>query len=281
MTMYCTLADARAEMKAENTTDDAQLLALVNQVSRRIDLVMGGYSVPSFGPYIDTREYEVCGANVDSGRNVFLLPSGETLLALTSVTLNGTAVTGVAAYPATRSPISMIRRTDSVSWYENDTDDPPTVTISGVWGWHRRYAEAWASVDALAAAIVSTTATTFTVADVDGAGLDGFTPRLSAGNLIRVDDEIMEVTATTVATNTVAVRRGVNGSTAATHLISSAVEVWQTDENIRRVTARQAAFLYARRGAFEAQNITDMGTVTYPSDLLAELRGVLQGFQYI
>ena len=278
MTYYCTLADAKATMRADSTLDDALLLSLIGQVTARIDLLMAS-SVSYFAPWTEAREYEVRFDNIDSGRNVFILPSGETLLALTSVSLNGSAVTA-SAYPATRNPIKMIRRTDGGSWYENGTDDPPTVVITGVWGYHKAYARAWAQVDALAAAIVSTSATTLTVADVDGGDLNGFTPRISAGNLIRIDDELLEVTATNTSTNVVTVRRGANGTTAATHLIAAPVSTWQTDENVRRVTARQAGLLYARRGAYEQQTITDVGVVTYPADLLSELRGVLQGFQF-
>jgi len=279
MTFYASLADGKALMNASTTVDDALLLSLIGQVSARIDNLMAA-NTSYFQPYTEAREYEVRTDNVDSGRAVFILPSGETMLALTSVSLNGTAVTA-SAYPATRNPIRRIRRTDGGSWYENGTDDPPTVVIAGVWGYHRAYARAWAAVDALAAAIVSTTATTLTVADVDGADLNGFTPRISAGNLIKIDDELLEVTATNTSTNVVTVRRGANGTTAATHLISAPVSTWQTDENVRRVTARQAGLLYARRGAYEQQTITDVGTVTYPADLLIELLGVLQGYQYL
>ena len=280
MTFYCSLADAKAVMKASTTVDDELLLSIVGQVSQRIDLIMASQT-PYFQPYTEAREYEVRLDNVDNGRNVFILPSGETLLSLTSVTLNGTAVSGVSAYPSTRSPIKMVRRTDNVSWYENGTDDPPAVVISGVWGYHRFYSRAWASVDALAAAITTTTATTFTVADVDGDDEYGFNPRISAGNLAKVDDEIMEVISTNTATNVVTVRRGQNGTTAATHLIAATVSVFRPEEPIRRVTARQAGMWYARMGAYEQQTITDVGVVTYPADLLNELRGVLQGYQYI
>lgn len=275
---YCTLADAKATMRADSTLDDALLLSLIGQVSARIDLLMST-NTPYFQPYTDALEFEVVAQRVDSGRNAFILPPGSPLLALTSVLLNGAAVTA-SAHPATRSPISMIRRTDGGSWYENGTDDPPTVVITGVWGYHRRYAQAWPVVDALAAAVISTTATTITVADVDGSNPDGFTPRISAGNLIGIDNELLEVTATNTVTNAVTVRRGMNGTTAATHLIAAPVSVWQTDDNVRRVTARQAGLLYARRGAYEQQTITDVGVITYPADLLSELRGVLQGFQF-
>lgn len=280
MSYYCTLADAKAALNATSTVDDSLLLTLIGQVSARIDLLMAS-STSYFAPWTETREFEISYENVDSNRNVFLLPSGETLLSLTSLTLAGSAVSGVEAYPALRVPIKMIRRTDGCSWYENGTDDPLTTVITGVWGYHRAYARAWQVVDALAAAIVSTTATTLTVADADGADLYGFTPRLSAGNLIKIDSELMEVTATNTTTNVLNVRRGVNGTTAATHLIAAAVSTWQTDDNIRRVTARQAGLLYARRGAYEQQQITDIGVITYPADLLMELRGVLQGFQYL
>lgn len=275
---YCTLADAKATMRADSTLDDALLLSLIGQVSARIDLLMST-NTPYFQPYTDALEFEVVAQRVDSGRNAFILPPGSPLLALTSVSLNGAAVTA-SAHPATRSPISMIRRTDGGSWYENGTDDPPTVVITGVWGYHRRYAQAWSVVDALAAAVISTTATTITVADVDGSNPDGFTPRISAGNLIGIDNELLEVTATNTVTNVVTVRRGMNGTTASTHLIAAPVSVWQTDDNVRRVTARQAGLLYARRGAYEQQTITDVGVITYPADLLSELRGVLQGFQF-
>lgn len=280
MAFYCTLADARSAMRADSTIDDSVLLALVGQASARIDQMMNS-ATPYFQPYTEAREYEVCWDNVDSARNVFILPSGETLLSIDTVSLGTTTLSSVEAYPSLRIPIKMIRRTDNVSWYENSTDDPLTAIVYGVWGYHRAYVRAWMDVDALAAAIVTTTATTFTVADVDGGDAYGFTPRISAGNLVKIDSEIMEVIATTVATNTVTVRRGVNGTTAATHLINATVSTWQTEDTIRRVTARQAGMLYARRGAYEQQTITDVGVITYPADLLAELRGVLQGYQYI
>lgn len=280
MSFYCTLADARAIINAVDTTADSLLLSLVQAASARIDLLMAS-ATPYFQPYIEAREYEIRYDNVDSGRGLFILPSGETLLSIDTISLATTTLSNVAAYPSTRVPIKMIRRTDGCGWYENGTDDPLTVVVTGVWGYHSAYARAWSAVDTLAAAIVSASATTLTVADVDGADEYGFTPRLSAGNLIKIDTELLEVTATNTSSNVVTVRRGANGTTAATHLIAAPVSVWRTEDGIRRVTARQAGMLYARRGAYEQQTITDVGVVTYPADLLAELRGVLQGYQYI
>ena len=152
--MYATLAEAKAELNADLTTDDASLLFLVRMVGARIDNLMSS-PVPLFEPYIEAREFEITSVNVDSRRNVFILPPTDTLIELTGVTLGGSAITSVAAYPATRVPIHMIRRTDDCSWYTNGTGDPLTTVISGMWGYHRRYSGAWLAVDALAAAIVA------------------------------------------------------------------------------------------------------------------------------
>jgi hypothetical protein len=127
---------------------------------------------------------------------------------------------------------------------------------------------------------INASVTTFTVSDVDGLSLDGLSPRLSAGNLIRVESEFMDVLSTTVPSNTVTVKRGVNGSTAAVHAQGVNVEVWQVEDTIRRVTARQAAMMYARRGAYDNINITDLAVQQYPSDLLSEMRGVLTTYVY-
>jgi hypothetical protein len=279
--MYCTLAEAKAELNADLTTDDAQIMALVRQVGARIDSLMASF-VPVFEPVIEAREFEIDAYNVDSSRNVFILPPTDILLAIDTISLGTTTLSGVDAYPSTRNPIRRLRRTDGCSWYACVSNcDPLTTIVYGVWGYHRRYASAWLAVDALAAAIVNTTATTFTVADVDGANAQGYSPRISAGNLLKVDSEYMEVTATNITTNVITVIRGANGSTAAAHLIAAPVSVWQVEDNIKRVTARQAGLLYARRGAFETANITEIGIIQYPVDLLAELRGVVQGYGYI
>src|SRR5690606_35601661 len=138
------------------------------------------------------------------------------VLELTSVSLGNTSLTintDVEAWPDTTAPIRTLRLTSlERSWYRdaaaNCDGTPLTVTLGGIFGIHRDYTNAWSSVDTLAAAIISTTSTTFTVADVDGADEYGLTPRVSPGHLVRIDDEIMEVTATNTTTNVVTVRRG-------------------------------------------------------------------------
>lgn len=289
MTMYCTLADVRAELKAVSTTEDNALLTYIEQVSRRIDLEMGSEFAPFFAPYTEARQYLVTPDRVNSLFNTFLFV--DPLLTLTAVSLGATALTLSTQVEAQAlkpgHPYQRLwLKSKALTWYDCNCGaswpyEPLYVTITGVWGHHPRYANAYTSVDTITTVGgINASVTSFTVVDVDGARPNGITPRLSAGNVILVDDELMHVSATNTTTNTVTVQRGVNGTAAAAHAQGTAVEVYSVDTTIQRVTARQAALLYARRGAFEVTSITDVGVTSYPQDLLTEMRAALQQFAY-
>lgn len=285
MTAYCTLARAKTELRADTTTSDDVLMRAVFDVSARIDGIFSSRR-PYFAPHVETKTFVIGEHMTDSGVNTLRLPAP--LLSLTSITLNAQALStsgDVEAYPAANYPVWELRLKDTAAtWHTRvySTSYPrPIVSITGIWGYHEAYTEAWLAVDALAAAITTTSATSLTVADVDGDDPYGFAPRISRGALLKIDDEYLEVTDTNTGTNTVTVRRGANGSTAATHLISAPVSIWQPEENVARITARQAGLLYARRGSYEASVFNEAGvTITYPQDLLTELRGALQTYVY-
>lgn len=283
ITYYASLADAKAELKAgTNTVEDAKVLRHLRAISSRVDRLKQSRR-PFFLPYIESREFRVNRESIDYWNNI--LTFDDNLLALTGTSVAGTTLTvgtTVEAWPTLASPYHQLRIIgwDSV-WYSYYTDDnePVLCTITGEWGYHNDYANAWLSVDTLAANI-NASVKTLTVADVDGTDDYGFSPRLSAGSFIKVGTEYMWVVATNTTTNVCTVVRGVHGSTAAAHTATDPVYVWQVEDDIRRVVARQAAFMYARMGAFESANITDIGIVNFPSDLLAELRATVGGYAY-
>lgn len=288
MTNYATLAQTKASLKAELTVgvvaEENRLLDYIRIVSRRVDALMDPLRKREvFAPWLATRKVRVTSDLVNTWDNTLRLI--DPLLSITSTTLGDTVLTDVVGFPdATVTPFEALRRTTDccVSWYGAETclTGPLFATIVGIWGLHRDYTNAWQAVDTLAAAITTTSATTFTVADADGADSYGMTPRFSPGNLIKIDSEFMEVTAVNTSTNVITVRRGVNGTTAATHLIATPVSTFQVEEPIRHAVARQAGLLYARRGAYSSVEITGMTEIRYPVDLLAELRGALAGFAY-
>lgn len=280
-TPYITLAQAKSELKAETTTDDAKVYSYIRQFSARVDRLFQSRR-PVFAPYVESRQIRVAPEAVNTQDNTLYFP--DNLLAISTVVAGTTGLTSgtdFEAWPTLSSPIHRLRLLSTGNdWYSYCTTDgtPLFVTIAGIWGFHSDYANAWAHVDDLVGNITASV-TSLTVADVDGGDLYGQTPRISAGNLLRIGTEYLEVLATNTTTNVVTVRRGVNGSTAAAHTTGDDVEVWQVEESLLRI-ARQVAFMYARRGAFESSTVTDFGVVNFPSDILSEIRGIMQGFAY-
>lgn len=275
---YASLAEMKDELKAVSNVDDVKLLNAGRQASARIDRLFRS-QIPFFFPTIKNLPIHVTPSMVNSAQGTLAIPAN--LLALTSLTVGDDTVTAVEVYPPYTSPSRSLRLTDEChgTWYSYQPccGKPLLAVINGIFGFHRDYANAWLKVDDIAAAL-NDTALTFTVADVDGADAYGRTPRISAGNLLRIDTEFLEVISTNISTNVVTVRRGVNGSTAAAHLINADVEVWQVEEPIKRAVQRQASFMYARKGTYQSAEITDLGMIQFPADLLSEVYGVVQGY---
>lgn len=286
-TYYCSLADARRELRADATVDDDRLLQLLAMVAARIDNEIG--IAPWFEPYVEEHEMEIEAWRVDSWRRTLSLD--RPLLDFDSVTISGHAPTAtIAAYP-TRTPYKALRISDCCyTWYNvacPDCEDvPPYVAeIVGTWGYRTRYDTAWWHADDITnAGGINAAATTMTVADADGIDKYGLIPRFSPGQLIAVTTagatEFMRVTAVNATTNTITMNRAENGTTAAAHNLGDDISIFYPEDDIRRGAARQAALLYARQGAFQVETIEGIGVITYPQDLLTELRNTLRGYMH-
>lgn len=285
MGFYTSIARAKSELRATTNVDDSILRKYIEDVSNRIDWIMGfrtnGGSRPAFLPYTESRQFPITAKTVSTPQNTLQFP--DPLLAVTSVSIEGSSVlANVQMYPSNQTPCHVLRMTNGDFWGNYCVDNfstPARVTITGVWGYNTDYSQAWASVDTLQAGI-NASVTALTVADVDGADLDGFTPRISAGNYLKIDSEVMQVNATDTVTNIVTVRRGVLGTTASIHSNGASVATYQVDGVIERITARQAGLLYARRGAFTSETTPEGGVVSFPADLQYELTNVLKEYQY-
>lgn len=280
----CTLDDAKIQLKASQAgtgaitaTEEAKLLRAVYRVTRRVEQL----TKIAFEPYRDTKYITAASDIVNSRYGILTLP--EPLLEVVSLVNDGTTITESTdfySYPRGRTPINQLRLVENscYSWYPANCNLFDTLVITGVWGYKENYSrDGWISADALAANITDS-ATALTVADVDGLDAMNRTPRLSPGNLVKVNSEIMEVLGTNTSTNVFTARRGVRGTTAAAHTAGATVYTWNVQEDIRDTCARQAAAMYARLGAFESSVVSELGQVNYPPDLLQELLGTLQGY---
>lgn len=283
MPTYASLGEIKSQMAAgaaSSTTDDDKVLALARAASAYVDRQFQARR-PYFFPYQESKQVLINQWSVSQWNNTITFKGN--LLSLTTLTVAGQSVTAVEGYPTLETPFHYLRLTNiSDSWYAYCTTDasPSLAVINGIWGMNRDYTNAWLAVDTLAAAITTTTATTFTVANVDDYDAYYRIPRLSAGQLIQIDSEWMEVTHTDIVTNIVTVRRGIYGTTAATHLISTAVSVFQVEETIRNEVARQCGYMYARRGAYENASIDSLGMMQFPPNVVASLAAAMGGFAY-
>jgi hypothetical protein len=283
MSNYTTLDLCKSELKADSTVDDSLLFRYIIQASQRVDLTMGTPRRPYFAPYTEQRTYPIEATRISSRywENTFNLR--DHILAFTEVLRQTTDITSqVALYTWSNEVATALRLTNcSYDWYTGcSSTQPYKIYVTGTWGYHPDYSNAFDSVDTVQDNPLTAAATSITVSDADGADLWGFTPRFSPGNLIKIEDELIDVTAVNTTTNVLTVRRGRNGTTAAAHAQDTAISVYQVDERIQRAVTRQATLLYARRGAYQVETLDGVGVITYPQDLLTELKQTLMEFQY-
>lgn len=288
---YTTLAKVQAEIKGSEANKtlgtDQLLMQYVRTVTNRIRAFKY-----EFEPLYDTVRITPTGMNTNTPMGLLTLPYD--LLEAKSITVSGTSVTygtTIVPYPNNgQTPIRTLRISDPRtapinSWYGCSSDNSwiDSIVISGFWGMREYYTSMGYFDSGNTCPALTATQVTMTVQDVDGMDAYGRTPIFSPGNLIRIDDELMEVIKTVGATtNSLTVIRGARGTTAATHTLGTTIEIWEPEEDIVNCATRQVGLLYARRGSYQQiTSLPDGINVTYPSDLLAEVRSTVQRFNYV
>lgn len=213
---YTTITDLQTYLGSTATAENTLLADLITSVSNEIDNV----AKRKFYPRIETRVFDQPDG--------YQLDLDDDLLECTTVSNpTGTTVTSTnyTLVPYNGYPKFAIRLLlgSNAQWESSSTGFAErAVDVLGVWGFHPDYNAAWLDISAtLAAAISSTSATSFTCT----------TGKVRAGDLIKIDSEYLYASAvSTGASDTVTCLRGVNGSTAATHLINTALYRWNFPE---------------------------------------------------
>lgn len=186
----------------------------------------------------------------DNGR--YVLDLWEDLLTVDSITWDGTTVdtdeyrlvgsnNSADEYPYTRILFDGLSIPTLPVF---TTAFSTSIDIVGEWGVHDNSTAAYTDVTTLAAAMSDTTGTTITLADNGALSFQIY-------QYIRIDDELMLITDlenTDAPTNdTLTVERGVNGFTAATHLISTTIERWNVVRDVEELGTRMCAFYFGKR----------------------------------
>lgn len=282
MNEYVTASELKRELGIEDyqDDDDALLLSKVEQASRLWDRL----TRRRFYPRIETRYF-------DHPATGYELPLDDDLLEVTTFATNQGNTTLTAgnywgmrgrSYQTPYTRLALNTSAGGTNYLTYTTTPQRANVVTGVWGYHDDYSSAWLlSNDALAAAVVSTTATTLTVSDALDTDIYGLAPRFRVGNLLKIDTEYLYVTAVTPTTLTV--RRGVNGSTAATHLLAATIYRWATMAVVQQLVTRMAAWIYKQKDSqvFDTIASQETGTVTIPVGLPADVKAAVPLFRRV
>jgi len=280
---YATVAQINDQ--ASNEATGTANLARIYEFGVAASQVIDNLLKITFVPLIATRYYSLFGSQVGAWTIDLDMP----MMSLTSVTLpDSTALTvntDIRGWPRTGGPILELRSLSSAVTLRTSSGTLDNdVTVTGVWGWHNDYTNAWVSSgDAVLTTDLTTSITTVKVTDADGVGGDGISPRFSPGNMIQIENEWMAITATdsASATNTLTVVRGVRGSTAATHVATTAISVFKPEAAIVRACQVIANFNYSRRGQTDRITFDTSRTTGLNMDIPPEAMDILDSYQFL
>ncbi len=242
------LTDSDAE------TDDMLLRAL-----GEASLLIESLTQRRYCPRVESR---LIALDATAPRELFL---PDDLLELHSISDGGGAIdlAQIRRLPAhPDAPASMLQRLDDVA-FRHSLSAAEAVRVKGIWGWHDRWTAAWRdSGDTVRDNPLTAGATEIAVSDIDGADGDGLRPRFQVGQLLRIDDEYLRLTAVDAATRRLTAQRGVQGTAATAHARGDKIESYAPAAAIRDLTLRYAALLVKSVGPLDAA----------PSPLLESLR---------
>jgi len=270
MNEYTTLADLKTYLSITDANSDDMLRGFVTDASRLFDAETHRH----FYPLTEVRYF-------DHPDNPTRLDVDDDLLDIaTFTTQNGDTAVAVTDYFLMCGDGYNVRPYNRLVM-DTDGDVPILLfsgtpqqanAITGIWGFHEDWGNAFDTVDTLAADMTAS-ATSMTVNDADGADLDGITPRFKIQQTIQIGSEHLYATAVNVTTNVLTVRRGVNGTTAAVHATDDDVKVFRPVEDVGRAVKRLAAWLYAQRDTPYTPRIeTEVGTVIIPESAPSDVK---------
>lgn len=252
----------RGHASEPDVTDDDVIQDLLNAASRYIDAETRKIFYP---------QYQSVLFDIPDGNILYL---DDDLLEITEL-LNGddTVIASSAYILQGRTPPYWklsLRSNSTVTWEDDASGNAQQVIdLRGFWGRHEKYSVAWEQVGTLSAAITDTTTLAFSATSGHS---------IVAGNILKIGTELYNVV--TAATNVITpIRRGDNGSTAATHLISVPIYAWRPMEGARMSTLEIANSAYKRRfgqSTGDSATITAAGVVLTPRDIPATAQAFIQ-----
>lgn len=269
---YTTIDKVKIELVAETAADDAEIREYLDEITTRINQVMADKPLPYFAPYQAQQRFPLDSKRLIDGGLTYktLFP----LQSVSEVLIEAVDLTADVEldYPNQGS----LRWIGASSNFANElvghASLSPRLNITGVWGFSRDYANAWLdSGDTVDDNPLSSSATTLTVTD---------STLFEEGQLLQIESEWLLVETVATAT-TLTVKRGVHGTTGASHIQGTQIDIFQVDEAVQLETAKQVALWYSRQGGFSQQVFDGIGVTSYPTDLLPSLKQAFTELTYV
>lgn len=239
---YTTYEQFDEQIRSDPTnTDVLNDYDLVRQYIQQASNFFSRITMRTFVPYIFVHEVEASRQNFDASSRFLWMP--DDCLSVTSVANTDGSIIASTLYRLRNqylSPNQQLELNANARITNLSSDNfISRYEITGIWGYHRNYDNAWIDTTTISANITTTTATTFDVASVAD---------LERLQYIRINSEYMQITGAipTIGT-TLTVKRGVNGSTATTHISADEVDIWFIEPEVQLAVTRLAAGLYRTR----------------------------------
>jgi hypothetical protein len=278
---YVTLQAAKQYMgiEASNTVDDDRIALFCDWATTFIEFYKGRHYDPRYEtrvfdkPSPKTSSFGVFESRLQPAAPVSPLRLDEDLLeCFALINGDGVAITAYLLEPSNMFPKMRVRLKGGESWVsDDDGNDMQVISLTGLWGSHDKYSLAW--VDNGQTVVdnpLSSGATSIVVGAI--------TP-FSAGQLIRVDNELMLISAAALVLTvpTLTVERAYNGSTAAAHVAGSKIKVWKLQGNINQACLRMVKWRYNQKDvdAFDKTYSVETGILSSPAAIPTDILAVL------
>ena len=274
---YCSLNDFKAyitspgiELNPDNL-DDQVIEDVIVRASRRLDDLTGR----RFYPRIETRYYNTPKYDVLSLDDDLL-----DVITLTNGDGSTIASSDYVLQPINEYPKYEIKLRDIATIYftlTNASSRDKAIILLAYWGWRDRYAaEGWKLGSTInEAGNLNATDINFTLSSGVGFTTD---------QIIKIENELMIVSGISGASgndiNVIA--RGSNGSSAATHANSTAVYIWQPQDDITALALEIARIMYRSRYGENIETTaitTPAGVIVTPRSLPVWAQEVIGRYQ--
>ncbi len=263
---------ARGQTITTNAADDVVIDGLLEQASRFLETKTSRW----FYPRIETRYYDLPARGVHYVRDLYFDTDVLEIITFLNGDLTAIDATKYNLLPSNESPRYALQMKVSTTliWQLDALGDwEGVLALTSYNGYHNHYAaDGWKVGGTLGAAITDTTTLAFTASTGHS---------LAVGQVIKIGNELQIVG--TVSSNTITpLSRGDNGSTAATHLISTVVYIWRPMEETRNAVMEIARTAYSRRfgkSSGATETITAAGVVLSPRDIPAMAEEFIKTYQ--